>query len=117
VQGQGRDKEEKDNHYPNVGKKVQSQCAQIFVVDLKAFHEPWGIGVPQRQRHKPVEKSEEDANHKSAEENVSYENNLFAFHDSLVIRMVEGMRVYQILTNLHELVKSLYQLTACESAK
>jgi hypothetical protein len=37
------------------------------------------------------------------------------FHQ--VVRMLGGMRVYQILTNLHELLKSMYQLTACESAK
>ena len=34
-----------------------------------------------------------------------------------VVRMLGGMRVYQILTNLYELLKSMYQLTACESAK
>jgi len=34
-----------------------------------------------------------------------------------VVRMLGGIRVYQILTNLHELLESLYQLTACESVK
>ena len=34
-----------------------------------------------------------------------------------VVRMLGGIGFYQILTNLHELLESLYQLTTCESAK
>jgi hypothetical protein len=117
MQSQRRNKEEKDNHYPNIREKVQSQRTQIFFVQLKAFHKPWGIGMPQRQGGKPVEKSEEDANHKSAQEKVSKENYLFAFHHPLLISDGEiGARLSRP-RNLHEFVKSLYQLTACESAK
>jgi hypothetical protein len=82
VQSQCWNKEEKDNYYPDVRKKVQGESAQFRFVHFKPFHEPRGIGVPQSQRDNPIEDSEKDANHKRAQEKVPKENNLFAFHDS-----------------------------------
>jgi hypothetical protein len=85
MQSQRRNKEEKDNHYPDIREKVQSQCAQFFFVQVKAFHEPRSIGVPQNQSGNPIEHSEKYSNHKGAQEKVSKDNNLFAFHDPSAI--------------------------------
>ena len=114
MQSQRRNKEEKDNHYPNIREKVQSQCAQFFFVQVKAFHKPRSVGVPQSQSGNPIEHSEKYSNHKGAQENVSKENNLFAFHDLLLISDAEiGARLSRP-RNLREFVKSMDQFTACE---
>jgi hypothetical protein len=85
VQSQRRDKEEKDNYDPYITEKVQSKRTQFFFVYLKLFAEPWAIGVPQGQGDNPVEQGEEDPNAEGTQEQVSEENDLFAFHDSSVI--------------------------------
>jgi hypothetical protein len=85
VQSQRRDKEEKDNYDPYITEKVQSKRTQFFFVYLKLFAEPWAIGVPQGQGDNPVEQGEEDPNGEGTQEQVSEENDFFAFHDSSVI--------------------------------
>src|SRR5437867_4343838 len=66
-------------------KKVQSKRTQFFFVYLKLFAEPGAIGVPQRQGDNPVEQGEKDPNGEGTQEQVSEENDFFAFHDSSVI--------------------------------
>jgi hypothetical protein len=110
-------KEEKDNHYPDIRKEVQGECSQFLFIHFKLFHEPRRVGVPQSQSGNPIEHSEEDTNHKGAEEKVSKENDLFAFHYSSFILDGGIGALLSDRRNLREFARSMDQLTACESAK
>ena len=117
VQGQRRDKEEKDNYYPYIREKVQSKRTQFFFVELKSFNKPGGIGMPQGYRGNPVEEGEEDTSDKGAQEKVSEENDFFAVHDSSVISDGGiGVRLSSP-RNLREFAESMDHLGTCESAK
>jgi hypothetical protein len=117
MQGQRRNKEEKDNHYPQVRKKVQGQRAQFLFIHFELFGEPWSVGVPQNQGRNPVEQSEENTNHKSAQENVPQQNDLFAVHDSPVVSDGSIDMRLSCQRNLRELMKAMDQLRACELAR
>jgi hypothetical protein len=85
VQSQRRDQEEKDNYDPYVREKVQRERSKFAFIKIKSFDQPRNIKMPQSQGDNPVEQCEEDSNDRGAQENVSEENDFFAFHDSSVI--------------------------------
>jgi hypothetical protein len=85
MQSQCRDKEKEDEHDPHVCEEVHSKYTQLFFIQLERLDKPWGVTIPQDQGDKPVEQSEQDANHKTAQKKVSEKNDFFAFHNSSVI--------------------------------
>src|SRR5919204_4096297 len=107
MQSQGRDKKEKNNHYPQVSEKIQGKSPQFFFIYFKPFTEPWAVGMPQSQSDNPVKQGEEDSNGKGAQEKVSEKNDFFALHGSSHISNAgTGVRLSS-LRNLRELEKSM----------
>jgi hypothetical protein len=117
VQSQRGNEEEKDNHDSQVCKKVQGKCGEFLFLEFKPMHEQGNVSVPQSQSGNQVKQSEQETNHERPKEKVSEKNNLVVFHDlSVVSNGVVAARLSRPI-NVREFMKSMGQLTPCESAK